>query len=142
MTQFHYRFFQNIILNEDTIPQIRVYFRLLLKFFRLNYQLHGRNRIKLLLKSSHKLNHIQYFNFPSFTKITNTLLHKSYKTTYTFFTRSYGLILVLLLSSLELLIVDHIYRLIPLMKFFCMIVTSLHHKLNRLKHCMTHKTPS
>ena len=37
--QFQYRFFQNIILNEDTVPQIKVFSHFLLKFFRLNYQL-------------------------------------------------------------------------------------------------------
>ena len=37
--QFQYRFFQNIILNEDTIRQIKVFSHFLLKYFRFNYQL-------------------------------------------------------------------------------------------------------
>ena len=35
--QFQYRFFQNIILNEDIIPQINNYSQFLLKFFRFKY---------------------------------------------------------------------------------------------------------
>ena len=34
-----YRFFQNIILNEDTVPQIKVFSHFLLKLFRFNYQI-------------------------------------------------------------------------------------------------------
>ena len=37
--QFQDRFFQNIILTEDTIPQIKKVFQFLLKFLRYNYQL-------------------------------------------------------------------------------------------------------
>ena len=37
--QFQYRFFQNIILNEDTVRQIKVFSHFVLKFFRFNYQL-------------------------------------------------------------------------------------------------------
>ena len=37
--QFQYRFFQIIILNEDTVPQLKVFSHFLLKFFRFNYQL-------------------------------------------------------------------------------------------------------
>ena len=37
--QFQYRFFQNIILNGDTVPQIKALSHFLLKFFRFNYQL-------------------------------------------------------------------------------------------------------
>ena len=33
--QFRYRFFQNIILNEDTVPQIKVFFTLSVKIFPL-----------------------------------------------------------------------------------------------------------
>ena len=36
---FQYRFFHNIILNGDTIPQVKVYTHFLLRFFRFNYQL-------------------------------------------------------------------------------------------------------
>ena len=36
---FQYRFFNNITLTEDTIPQIKVFTQILLKFFRFNYQL-------------------------------------------------------------------------------------------------------
>ena len=37
--QYQYRFFQNIILNEDTIPQIEIFSQFLLKFLKYNYQL-------------------------------------------------------------------------------------------------------
>ena len=36
---FQYRFFQNIILNEDTIPQIKIFSHFSFKFLRFNYQL-------------------------------------------------------------------------------------------------------
>ena len=36
---FQYRFFSNITLTEDTIPQVKVFTQFLLKFFRFNYQL-------------------------------------------------------------------------------------------------------
>ena len=34
-----YRFFQNIILDDDTVPQIKIFSHFLVKFFRFNYQL-------------------------------------------------------------------------------------------------------
>ena len=36
---FQYKFFKNIILTEDTIPQVTVFTHFLLKFFRFNYQI-------------------------------------------------------------------------------------------------------
>ena len=39
VTNFQYRFFQNIILDDDPIPQIKIFFHFLLNFFRFNYQL-------------------------------------------------------------------------------------------------------
>ena len=36
---FQYRFLYNIILNENTIPQVKVFCQFSLKFFRFNYQL-------------------------------------------------------------------------------------------------------
>ena len=39
VTNFQYRFFQNIILDDDIIPQIKIFSHLLLKSFRFNYQL-------------------------------------------------------------------------------------------------------
>ena len=36
---FQYRFFYNITLNDQTIPQVKVFTQFLLKFFRFNYQL-------------------------------------------------------------------------------------------------------
>ena len=38
-TTFQYKFFKNISLDDDTIPQIKVFSHFLLKFFRFNYQL-------------------------------------------------------------------------------------------------------
>ena len=39
LKNFQYRFFYNITLIEDTIPQVKVFTKFLLKFFRFNYQL-------------------------------------------------------------------------------------------------------
>ena len=39
VTQFQYRFFNNITLTDDTIIQIKVLTHFILKFFRFNYQL-------------------------------------------------------------------------------------------------------
>ena len=39
VTNFQYRFFQNILLDDDTTPQIKVFSHFLLKFFRFSYQL-------------------------------------------------------------------------------------------------------
>ena len=36
---FQYRFFNNIILMDDTIPRVKIFTNFLLKFFRFNYQL-------------------------------------------------------------------------------------------------------
>ena len=36
---FQYRFFNNITLTDDTIPQVQIFTQFLLKFFRFNYQL-------------------------------------------------------------------------------------------------------
>ena len=36
---FQYRFFNNIILTNDTIPQVKIFTHFILKFFRFNYQL-------------------------------------------------------------------------------------------------------
>ena len=36
---FQYRFFNNIILTDDTIPQVKIFTQFLLKFFQFNYQL-------------------------------------------------------------------------------------------------------
>ena len=47
--QFQHRLFQNIILNEDTVPQIKVFSQCLLKVFRFNYQITWNNKIKTLI---------------------------------------------------------------------------------------------
>ena len=39
MKKFQYRFFNNIILTDDTIPQVKIFTHFLSKFFRFNYQL-------------------------------------------------------------------------------------------------------
>ena len=39
VTHFQCNFFQNLTLNDDTIPQIKVFAKFLLNFFRFNYQL-------------------------------------------------------------------------------------------------------
>ena len=36
---FQYRFFTNIILSDDTVPQVKIFTQFLLKFLRFNYQL-------------------------------------------------------------------------------------------------------
>ena len=37
--RFQYRFFNNIILTDDTLPQVKIFTQFLLKFLRFNYQL-------------------------------------------------------------------------------------------------------
>ena len=39
VTNFQYRVFQNFILDDDTIPQVKIFSHFLLKFFSFNYQL-------------------------------------------------------------------------------------------------------
>ena len=39
VTSFQYKFFRNITLTDDTIPQIKVFSHFLLRYFRSNYQL-------------------------------------------------------------------------------------------------------
>ena len=39
VTHFQYIFFQNLTLNDDTIPHIQVFAKFVLKFFRFKYQL-------------------------------------------------------------------------------------------------------
>ena len=36
---FQYRFFKNIILTDDTVPQVKIFTHFILEFFRFNYQL-------------------------------------------------------------------------------------------------------
>ena len=50
---FQYRFFNNIILTDDTIPQVKIFTQFLLKFLRFNYQLHWEQK-----------NQQAYINFP------------------------------------------------------------------------------
>ena len=54
ITHFQYNFFQNRTLNVDTIPQIRIFARFLLKFFRFNYQLIWYNKTNQHLLLFHK----------------------------------------------------------------------------------------
>ena len=39
VTNFQYKFFRNITLTDNTIPQIKVFSHFLLKYFRINHQL-------------------------------------------------------------------------------------------------------
>ena len=78
---FQYRFFNNIILTDDTIPQVKVFTHFLLKFFRFNYQLVWEQQdqqaytnfpqiltptefLPYIIKNEHK--HLQYRNPTSF----------------------------------------------------------------------------
>ena len=45
MKNFQYRFVNNIILTDDTFPQVKIFTHFLLKFFRFNYQLLWENKI-------------------------------------------------------------------------------------------------
>ena len=48
VTNFQYRFFRNISLDDNTIPQIKVFSHFLLKFFRFNYQILWKKRSKCI----------------------------------------------------------------------------------------------
>ena len=63
---FQYRFFNNIILTDDTIPQVKIFTQFLLKFFRFNYQLLWEQKDQQA-----------YINFPQIlTHRTFTIHHK------------------------------------------------------------------
>ena len=79
--KFQYRFFNNIILTDDTIPQVKIFTQFLLKFLRFNYQLLWEQKdqqayityhqilthIELLpyiIKNENK--HLQYRDLPAF----------------------------------------------------------------------------
>ena len=51
---FQYRFFNNIILTDDTIPQVKMFTQFLLKFLRFNYQLLWEQKINKLTLTSLK----------------------------------------------------------------------------------------
>ena len=78
---FQYRFFNNIILTDDTIPQVKLFTHFLLKFFRFNYQLLWEQQdqqaytnfpqiltptelLPYIIKNEHK--HLQYQDLTSF----------------------------------------------------------------------------
>ena len=78
---FQYRFFNNITLNNVTIPQVKVFAHILLKFFRFNYQLHWEQQdqqayihfpqiltqtelLLYIIKNEHR--HLQYRDLTSF----------------------------------------------------------------------------
>ena len=79
---FQYRFFHNITLTEETIPQVKVFTNFLLKFFRFNYQLlweqqdqqayinfpqilTSTEQLPYIIKNEHK--HLQYRDPTSFS---------------------------------------------------------------------------
>ena len=83
MKNFQYRFFNNITLTDDTIPQVKVFTQFLLKFFRFNYQLLWEQQdqqayihfpqkltqtelLPYIMKNEHK--HLQYRDLTSFNK--------------------------------------------------------------------------
>ena len=59
---FQYRFFNNIILTDDTIPQVKIFTQFLLKFLRFNYQLLWKQK-----------NQQAYINFPQILTQTELL---------------------------------------------------------------------
>ena len=59
---FQYRFFNNITLTHDTIPQVKVFTHFLIKFFRFNYQLLWEQQ-----------NQQAYIHFPQFLTQTELL---------------------------------------------------------------------
>ena len=78
---FQYRFFNNITLADDTIPQVKIFTQFLLKFFRFNYQLLWEPQdqqacinfpqiltqtelLPYIIKNEHK--HLQYRDLTSF----------------------------------------------------------------------------
>ena len=78
---FQYRFFNNIILTDDTIPQVKIFTQFLLKFLRFNYQLLWEQKdqqayinfpqilthtelLPYILRNEHK--HLHYRNLTSF----------------------------------------------------------------------------
>ena len=81
LKNFQYRFFNNIILTNDTIPQVNIFTLFILKFFRFNYQLLWEQQdqqayinfpqiltqtklLPYIIKNEHK--HLQYRDLTSF----------------------------------------------------------------------------
>ena len=62
LKNFQYRFFNNIILTDDTIPQVKIFYHFLLKFFQFNYQLFREQN-----------NQQAYINFPQILTHTELL---------------------------------------------------------------------
>ena len=78
---FQYRFCNNIILTNDTIPQVKIFTQFILKFFRFNYQLLSEQQdqqayinipqiltqtelLPYIIKNEHK--HLQYRDLTAF----------------------------------------------------------------------------
>ena len=94
---FQYRFFNNITLTNDTIPQVKVFTQFLLKIFRFNYQLLWEQQdqqayihfpqiltqaelLPSIIKNEHR--HLQYKDFTSF----NTTYFKQINLDHNFIT--------------------------------------------------------
>ena len=66
INNFQYRFFNKIILTDDTIPKVKLFTHFLLKFFRFNYQLPWEQKDQQA-----------YINFPQILTHTQNFYHTS-----------------------------------------------------------------
>ena len=68
---FLYRFFNNITLTDDTIPQVKIFTQFLLKFFRFNYQ--------QLWEQEDKQAYINFPQIPTQTELVLYIIKNEYK---------------------------------------------------------------
>ena len=74
VTNFQHRFFRNISLDDDTIPQIKVFSHFLLKFSRFNYQ--------LLREQKYQNAYIQFPQVLTETELLPFLIRNDFKHPY------------------------------------------------------------
>ena len=90
-SNFQFNFFQNIILNDDTRPQTKVFSYLLLKYFRFNYQLlWEQNDQQAYVNFPHVLTDSELLPFI----IKNDFKHSLYKDFTTFSTSHFEYIIL------------------------------------------------
>ena len=137
--QFQYIFFQNIIINEDIVPQIKVYSQFLLKFFRFNYQLLWEEQDQPAFKIfPQTLTRTELLPFIILDEHKHLLYRDPTKVQITYFeVISYDTIF--LLNNLKHLIIDHICPPMHLLTILTMFMILLHHKMTNLQHSMTDK---
>ena len=128
-----------MILNEDIVPQIKVYSQFLHGFSRLSYQIIWEKQDQSAFKcfpqtltSTELLPFIIHEEHKHPLYRDPTKLHIPYFELISYDTN-------FLLNTEKHLTIDYIYHLIHMLTILTMIMKLLHHKMNKLKHSMIHK---